>query len=566
MCKPFPTFFSALLFCFLFACQPDNKKPSKSIRIHQVAEAKDLNPVTCRDEFSNYLSIQIFQPLLAFDFESEEIVPVLAEELPSIEKLDSNRLAIQYQIRPEAKFASGRQILAQDVFFALKAHLCPGVNSYSTQFFRFIKAFKIDPNNALSFTLVCENMGNATLYYSGAFQLLDPEVYDPNHYLENCSLASLTAAEASADSNLMAFSKAFNAVKYSKEIAHIQGSGPYELKAWEEGQKVSLAKKADWWGNKFQNENSYFKAFAQQLEYRIISDENTAFLAFQKGALEFSAHLGLQQAQKLDQAAFQSVRQEESNFQYLGFNVKANSLKHNEVRRALMHCLPRELILEKVFHQLGSLTSAPLRASEYQALFPDTTIYQFNPKKAKALLLSNGWEDSNENGILDRKAEGTRQELSLKYAYNSGNEKRKAVGLILKQEALKAGIEIEIETFDWSTYLNKMRNGELEIFYNSTSTNLLPADLSQLIRTNGQNYFNYYHPKVDSLVQAIRYEERSKPREKMLLECIEQIHEDMPAVFLFSTQKRMWFKHNLDGIYSAVRPHYWAPAFQLEQP
>lgn len=90
---------------FLFACNPSIEKIEKNrgIRIQSKEELKTLNPLSVSDAFSNYVCMLIYQPLLAIDYETNELVGVIAEFRPKIE-VNGDLLKINYKIRKGAAF------------------------------------------------------------------------------------------------------------------------------------------------------------------------------------------------------------------------------------------------------------------------------------------------------------------------------------------------------------------------------------------------------------------------------------------------------------------------------
>ena len=107
-------------------------------------------------------------------------------------------------------------------------------------------------------------------------------VGDPEGTLEDIQLADLLdpdKAEALASSNqaLQDFAEKYNSTTFQKEIANIVGAGPYSVVDWVDGQRVTLQRKSDWWGDKVSEEtHPLLVAYPDEIVYKPIADPNTA--------------------------------------------------------------------------------------------------------------------------------------------------------------------------------------------------------------------------------------------------------------------------------------------------
>lgn len=533
--------------------------------IHSQSKANDLNPVNCRDAFSNYLAMHFYQTLVDFDFKDESIVGLIAQSAPTRSVYQDSLLKFDYQIRAEASFDDEKKISAKDVLFSLKAHLCPGVNSSSTQFFRFILDLQIQSDDSLKFSLITNNLGSATKYFSGAFYILDARHFDPNGILQRYSLSEIKNAK-STDSLLEKFAQNFNGNFYSQNLEGVSGTGPYKLIKWDKGQFIHLSKKENWWGEQVQeNKNSFFQINAADIRYQVIEDQQTALLALQAGEIDFNTLPAGQNLDQLDREQYQVKEISRNGYQLLGFRLDHPILKEEAVRRAISYCIPRDLMLEKLFNSNGELTDGPIDACRFQALVGRSEDY-FNLEKAKNILEENNWQDSDRDGILDKVINGERVNLTLPYAYNAGNEARKSFGLILKQEAAKIGVSISLEAYEWKTYASKLRKGELPVFFSSLSTNSLFPDLSRSFHSDGiasgRNLFAYQSQLGDSLITKMKYETDSTQKTKLFRSVCKLLQEDQPCVFLWSLDEIMIAKKSISPFYSKRRPYYWVPAFK----
>jgi peptide/nickel transport system substrate-binding protein len=542
----------------LFGCRTaPTEENSTTINIRQADDASGLNPITIRDAFSNYLSLQIFQTLVGIDFNSEEVVGILAKEKGQITTVDSNKIQISFEIRPEAQFDDGRSITAEDFIFSSKLHLLKGINSYTAQFFDFVQNVKADSTNPKKLYFIASNGQGSADYYCGSIYLMDENVYDPNQLLRSYSIPAIKADSTYQNKKIQALVSSLNENKFAKHPDYIKGTGPYKIDAWNNGKNIRLNKKDNWWGDDLKQENSFFNANAAALNYEIINDENTAVVSLKNKRIDLISEVSPRQFNLLQQDKafndqFKLTTAEKMGYHCIGFNLNDPILKDPCIRLAIAHCLNTPLFIEKVLYGLAKQTNGPLSPWRKSTYNNSIQPIPYNLEKAKAVLKESEWLKNN-------------SEIELEYAYNAGNKEREALGLILKEEATKVGIDIRLAAYEWSVYLQKLKNGELQLFYSAVSSSLLPPNYSNSFHSSaaegGRNYFNYKSKKADSLIDAMNSSNSTAEYNRISKAFQQLLHNDLPCIFLYSEKETFAFSKSIEDFYpSTVRPYYWAPA------
>ncbi|MEK6616490.1 MAG: ABC transporter substrate-binding protein, partial [Bacteroidota bacterium] len=88
---------------------------------HGTADPEMLNPINFTDAESGYITNHIFQKLIDVDFRNPtELVPILAESRPQIEKTPDGKMIITFRIRKETRWDNGSPVTAKDVEFTIK--------------------------------------------------------------------------------------------------------------------------------------------------------------------------------------------------------------------------------------------------------------------------------------------------------------------------------------------------------------------------------------------------------------------------------------------------------------
>ena len=199
----------------------------------------------------------------------------------------------------------------------------------------------------------------------------------------------------------------------------------------------------------------------------------------------------------------------------------------------------------------------------------DIKPYDYDLDKAKALLDEAGWKDTNNNGIRDKIIDGKLTELQLNYAFNKGNNAREKIGLICQEEFKKAGIEVNVQAFEWSVYLEKLKNHDnVDLFYSpglwiqdrviQNKFGVLTLTMEALITVV------LVMPETDALIEDIRAELDEGKRNELYHQWQEILHDEVPCVFLFTQDRRMAIHKRFENINEGARdPGFWSPGFSL---
>ena len=228
--------------------------------VHLSSDAQSLNPLTSSDANSSQILKNTHELLLYTDDDTYELVPLLAVSRPKIELIDEGEYAggmkMEFEMRPEATWDNGEPITGHDYAFTLKVLKCPAISEtgHVRPYLKFIDAVEVDKENPKKFTLWCNK--RYALAENGAgntVEIIPEYAYDPNGLLKNYTVKDFNDLsnedKFKADANLIQFAKEFTDEKYAREKGFIVGSGPYTFEKWETGQRITLIKKDDWWGN-----------------------------------------------------------------------------------------------------------------------------------------------------------------------------------------------------------------------------------------------------------------------------------------------------------------------------
>lgn len=242
-----------------------------------------------------------------------------------------------------------------------------------------------------------------------------------------------------------------------------------------------------------------------------------------------------------------------------------------KTRQALAHLIDVDKIIEVVALGYGERAIGPIHPAKEKQYNKNITPYPYDVEKAKALLAEAGWKDTDNDGILDNVIEGEKMKFEFNFLYNQGNDSRKAVGLLLQEEARKVGITVNVLSQDWSIFLESTKQHDFDMYYGAWISTPIPTDHKQIYHTasynGGSNYTGFGNDMTDALIDSIRVELDEDKRAKLNYRFQEILHDECSYIFLYYPKERIAI-HNRFGNAetSPMRPGYRVSGFSVEQP
>jgi peptide/nickel transport system substrate-binding protein len=202
--------------------------------------------------------------------------------------------------------------------------------------------------------------------------------------------------------------------------------GPYFLEKWEQNQKVTLVANPDWKGEK--------QVFAK-IEIYIVSDDQTALLAYQADAFDYSrvAISASKQLKANVPKGAKLIEAQSTRYAWLTINMNAEPLKDLRVRQAIQYAYDGEAVLQGAYDGLVKRSAGVVQPGTKFAR-EKNHIATRDVEKAKALLAEAGV--SNPTLKLVALTDSTSQ----------------AIAQIIQSSLGEAGITVEIQPTEDAAY------------------------------------------------------------------------------------------------------------------
>jgi peptide/nickel transport system substrate-binding protein len=548
-----------------------NEIPSRGDWVvqHETADPECLNPSISSDATSSEMFNYLYQRLTVADPNSLIRKPQISENVP----VDSgDHLQYDFNLNKKAVFSDGKPITAADFIFYLKVIKNPLLaeaephRGYLTDVFS-AEIIDNDPYK-LRFKMIKPNC-LAIQSISEELYAVPKHIWDVNNISDKISWQMLDKPNLS-DTILSNFANLMKDANKNTDPKYIIGSGTYLLSEFKRNERVVFERNEKFWGG----DSAYNFNYPDKIIFRTINDYNAALSSLKGGEIDFMPTMPKVLYNNVKNS-FNSVKVESCkydfpSYDYVGYNSENPIFKDKNVRKALAYAINRDEIISKIYFNMANKVQSPLyyKSKEYNQNIP---LIEYNVEKAKSLLKSSGWTDSDGDGILDKEINGKKLKFKFEFILNSDNTTRNQIALVLIDAFRKLGIEATVTGLEWATLLKRLKNHEFDATVSGWATDPFESDLYQLWHSGsaikgGSNYVSFKNQEVDDLIIKMRTEFDLNKRKLMNYKLQEIINEEQPINFLVSALRTGARSNRFQNVnYFSARPGYNIAAWWIPQ-
>ncbi len=280
------------------------------------------------------------------------------------------------------------------------------------------------------------------------------------------------------------------------------GTGPFQFVNWVQNESLLLTRNEHYWKSDTLNQ---LLPYLDRVQVTFKQDRNQEFLTFYEGDLEWLPNLAQSSRDKILEKSGEikeSIRDKFSvqkmhylNTEYVGFNVDAASdspFKNTKLRQAMSYAVNRQSLVSFIRNGLGTPGDYGVVPIALPS-FDSTRVkgYSYNQAKAQELLREAGFPEGN--GLPSLKLN----------TYQSDKE----IAEFLQNDWKAIGINVEIETNQFSTHKDLVDNGRVNLFRGSwlgdypDAENYLAMFYSQNFAPDGPNKTHFTNDEFDRLFE-----------------------------------------------------------------
>ena len=269
----------------------------------------------------------------------------------------------------------------------------------------------------------------------------------------------------------------------------IISNGPYRLLSYTPGQRIILEKNPYYW-RKDQENNQ--QPYIERLVLEIIESTDNQLIRFRSGELDNIT---------VTPNSFSLLKNEEkrgkytiynggvkSGVQFMGFNlnpainregkpfvdpIKSRWFNNLSFRTAIAYSIDRERMNNNIYRGLGEIQHSPLSVHSSYYLSPQEGLktYEYNPEKAKKILLNAGFSYNKQQQLLDDQGNLVKFIILVK----SEDKSRMDTAIQIKEDLSNIGIQTDLQILnfnlvlkkllvsrDWDCYVGAFSGGSLE--------------------------------------------------------------------------------------------------------
>ena len=317
-------------------------------------------------------------------------------------------------------------------------------------------------------------------------------------------------------------------------------TGPYELKRdnIRNNRSIRMTRVKDWWADNHKFYRNRFNPDAKH--YELVRELNIAFERFKKGDFDmFSLTLPEywnERSEGVDPFERGLIRKAVFFNQVprpsvgLWINTAQPLLDNPTIRKGIHHAMNFDRVIEK--HSRGDFARLHTTSDGYgDFTHPTLRAREFSLGKARTFFAEAGFSEQGSDGIL-RDADGNRLSFTLTVAEGP----RQEVAQILKEEARKAGLEINILSLEPTSSFKQIIEKQHQIAFAGWNTSLpyprywegFHSDNANRPQTN--NITNTANPEMDEKIERYRTSTELGEKQALAHELEAMVHEE--AVFI----------------------------------
>jgi peptide/nickel transport system substrate-binding protein len=426
------------------------------LRIARHQDSTTLDPIMTIQNADIWVMNNMNGLLVRVNREGTDVEPDLAERW----EISDDGTVYTFHLREGLKFSDGSPLTAQDAKFSLE-RLRDQEGSVMASMFSIVKSIETPDDRTVVITL---NQPSAPFL---------------------ASLAMFSAAVLPEKAVAAAGEEFGN---------NPVGAGAFMLEEWRRGEVIRLKKNPNYW--------EAGRVKLDGVEWYFIPNDNTRVLKLQAGEVDAIVFIPFNRVNELRGNPDLQVHLDPSTREdHILINHAHEPLGDVRVRQALYHALDRQAIVDAVTFGHGKVANSfvPAGAMFYN---PDNPDYPHDPEKAKALLKEAGVED-----------------LQLTFLLTAGDSVHDQIGVIVKDQLSKVGVDVEIEKQEEGQQWESTVAGEYDISVNYWTNDIIDPDQKATFSVYGDDenrsyYTGYKNPEVSQLIEQGRIElDRTKREE-----------------------------------------------------
>lgn len=458
-----------------------------------------LNPMLAQDLASGYITGLVYQSLADVHPDDGTLIPSLADSW----EVSSDGLRYRFMLHPDATWHDGEPVTADDVIHSFDAVLAPG---------GFSPSQGTVERTLASYEKIDDHTVELTARQQSATFLNDTAANVPimaKHIWESVPFSEWQADPGSTGT----------------DPSRVVGSGLFTFVEWIPGDHITVARNDNYW---LPDQVPVIDRYI----YRVVAESTSALSSLQAGESDISGVSSTEAPAFIeDNPEFVIHEFDRSHITYYLTNMdpaRTEFFLDVRVRQAMLYALDRELIAETIYQGYAVPAHGP-QPPLSPAYAPDeiTTIYTYDPERARTLLEEAGWTEGPD-GVRVRDGEP----FAIEFTFEQDSATYQQLIPYIQQSWREVGIEMTPIAMPFAAQQEELNRRDYHTALTGITLNTT-GNQGTLFRCDsvypsGYNEVMYCNPEYDALDDLQRQELDPERREDLLLEAANIIAEEVP--------------------------------------
>jgi len=503
-------------------------RPSDTIVVGVLSDIQSWNPYLCETKFSEDLLALVYPSLMIENVDYRQHPPSFLSSLARSWEFSPDRLLLDFHLQPDARWSDGKPLDSRDVVFSWEVQRNPEVGWYGSYTKDFIVSVKALDEHTVRFRFD----------HSYPYELMDANegLIIPEHVWKNIP---------------------FKRWASTSWFTQVVAGGPYMPESHLPQQEIHLKR------NEMYSIGS--RAKTSRVVWRIVPEQTGLLSLLRAGELDFINTVPPENAQTIrSDPRYRLVDYPDRGYTHICWNMRKELFGDRAVRLALAEAIDRRKIIATVYHGYATPSYGPILSTMW-AFDHSLKAVGYAPDKARKLLESRGWRDSDGDGILDRNGHTFEFELLS----NAENRMRQDISLLVAEDLRAIGIRAIPRSLEWGSFLKKLQTGNFDAAVNRW-IEPTQIDLEDLWHSHPEdeassNYGGYSNPEVDHLIDQASTESDFKKQAPLYHRIQQLIVRDQPYVFLVESRRLNAIHRRISGaILNDATPYFNLEAWSLK--
>lgn len=340
------------------------------------------------------------------------------------------------------------------------------------------------------------------------------------------------------------FYEQFEPTQINTSTGLMMGSGPFKLVSldpdnqWAPPEDIVLIRNDQYWGP---------KPPLASIRFKVVQESLARLTAYRNGEADMMRPIAAQFDEMSRDERFKAEHNlfkwfnMQGGYSWIGWQCgprggeggRLTPFHDRRVRLAMTHLIDRERIMRDIEKGLTKPATGPFLSSA-PTHNPNIKPWPHDLDKARQLLKEAGWEDRNNDGVLENERG---DEFVFEFTFSRGSEGTLKMVTLVKDLCASVGIRCELRPVDWSIFETILNNRDFDAITMAWSASAPESDPQQVwhsssIQNQGDNFIQWASAEADRLIEAGRREVDDEKRMAIWHELHRVIHEEQPYTFL----------------------------------